>query len=499
MTAKGKAVEHKLASRDGVYSKQDDVDFKNPSAKRNITCKALWEDPTYFRWISTFIWASVSIFNFGIIGDFSMFFIYIEEDLRASVMELNWLGSLPWILFSVCSPLTTPIVKVLGYRYTLVGSNLVCAIGLFATSFPHQIWPMYLTYSLVFGGSTIIYYTAGCIYVTGYFDQKSCTGPVSSMGFFYEIAVLVFSPIIQVTADAWGWRWSVRLLSSCTLVCSGLLVIFIRQPPLDLSGRVINPVTNDEDQGKEAIDVHEPCLATTKDTEANDAVTTSRERYIKMISMPSFWVFELSIMLSFTALSFSNINLGSYLYSVGISTGVTAILHSSLAGGGVLGRSLVMFLSHKLPVPISSIYPIIAILNCFLSILILITSSLPVLYIYSTAVGFLRALYFSLATGLAVELFGITNAAQGYVGLFFAYGIAGVLAAVLPGITHGLTGSYTVTVITCAVFWGISFLLFAVVYLLYRRRQKRGLEAVRISAKSQLRVHSDENYATKSL
>ncbi|XP_030846425.1 monocarboxylate transporter 5 isoform X2 [Strongylocentrotus purpuratus] len=319
MTCIGKRVAA-IAGRSGDRTKQDDVDLKDSAAKVKVTCKALWEDPMYFRWVTTFIWALVGAFNFGIIGDFTLFFIYLEEDLKSSVLELNWLGTLPWILFTVFAPLTTPLVKVLGYRSTLVGSNLACALGLFATSFPHQIWPMYITYSLVYGGGAVIYYVAGCFYITGYFDQKSCTGPVSSMGFFFELAVLVFSPVIQVTADAWGWRWSLRLLSACTLVVSGLLIIFIRKPPLDLSGRIVSPISDDDDQRERSSNDHESYLelATTKAETGKVSVTTSRGRYLKIMSMPSFWILELTVILSFTSLSFSLINL--LLIFSGLST-----------------------------------------------------------------------------------------------------------------------------------------------------------------------------------
>lgn len=88
MTCVGKRVVA-IAGRSGDRTKQDDVDLKDSAAKAKVTCKTLWEDPMYFRWVTTFIWALVGAFNFGIIGDFTLFFIYLEEDLKSSVLELS--------------------------------------------------------------------------------------------------------------------------------------------------------------------------------------------------------------------------------------------------------------------------------------------------------------------------------------------------------------------------------------------------------------------------
>ncbi|XP_001181697.3 monocarboxylate transporter 7 [Strongylocentrotus purpuratus] len=457
--------------------------------------KRLWVDPLNFRWITTFIWAVGVGVTFGIMGDFSMFYMFLEREFDSSVTELSWLGALPWCLCCFFSPLSTLIVHRFGYRATMVGACFVCAIGLFSTSFIQELWPAFLSYSLFFGGSSVVLYTVGCVYVTGYFDKKHCTGPVSTNGLAFEIAILVFSPVIQVTSDEWGWRWSVRLLSCCTLGAAFLFIVFIREPPSDMFNDDDDDVVDDkkkhyqqlrekekkesgvenggvveerqdgeeeEEQGKEEVEQEEE-----KHWKA------SLKRYITLFKMPAFSILLIGIVISFTALSFNHINFGSYLTSVGISDQKTALLHSLLAGSALVGRVSVLFV-HLLPFSILLTYPIIAVISCGVSVVVLLVTPHWIFYIYSILIGLMRGLYFSLATGIAVELSGKEKAAEAYALAFVAWGVGSALAAVVPGITHELTGSYTLSMTLCAAFWGVSAILFFFVYLLNRRaRAKR--------------------------
>ncbi|XP_071494047.1 monocarboxylate transporter 13-like [Diadema antillarum] len=450
---------------------------KMDAGKKRATASDLWNNPQYFRWITTAMWAISGAFTFGVVGDFSLLFIYLEEDLNASVFALNWMGTIPWILFSVCSPLSTVLLRKIGYRATLAGSCALGALGLLATSFCTQVWQMYITYSVIFGGCSVIHFVAGCVYVTCYFDQGHCAGPVSSMGFTFETSILVFSPVIQITAETWGWRWTVRLLSTFTLTAATLLVFFIRPPPRDLTRRIAHRASEEGKCKPPVVDSDvEPRLLDEKgdvDDELEKTTISICQRCARILSIPAFWFLQVASLVSFTALSFNHINLGSYLKSIGISSQLTATLHSFLAGGALVGRASVMLFTHKLPVPITSLYPFIAMANCILTVLILVTAVHGVLYLYATAVGFLRALFLSLAMGMAVELFGRDFAAEAYNGVFCTWGIASILAAIIPGITYDTTGSYRVSVLTCAIFWGCSAVFYGITFLVHRRSTRR--------------------------
>lgn len=50
-----------------------------------------------------------------------------------------------------------------------------------------------------------------------------------------------------------------------------------------------------------------------------------------------------------------------------------------------------------------------------------------------SVIGMMRGLYFSLATGIAVELSGKEKAAEAYALAFVAWGVGSALAAVVPG------------------------------------------------------------------
>ena len=66
-----------------------DVIGSDESSSTKLTCAKVWRDPKYFRWITTLVMAIGGAFTFGIIGDFSMFNIYLERDMNASIMQLS--------------------------------------------------------------------------------------------------------------------------------------------------------------------------------------------------------------------------------------------------------------------------------------------------------------------------------------------------------------------------------------------------------------------------
>ncbi|XP_054767359.2 monocarboxylate transporter 13-like [Lytechinus pictus] len=467
-------------------------------------CKRLWIDPMYFRWITTVVWAIGIAVTFGVVGDFSMFFIYLEREFEASVTKLSLLGGLPWFLTCFFSPLANQIVNWVGYRSTMVGGCFICSIGLFTTSFIHELWPAFITYSLMVGGSAVVVYTAGCVYITEYFDKKHCSGPVSSNGLAFEISILVFSPVIQTTASTWGWRWSIRLISFFSLCATFLYIVFIRKPPKDMfvddddydvvdDKKAMQMKLRDREKDEKGVDggvVDEEGQRQEKDEgETGEQEEEGKEekkeikhwkasfrRYVALLKMPAFSLFLIGTVISFTALSFNLINFGSYLISVGVSDEKTALFHSFMAGASLVARVSVLFI-HLLPFSILLTYPTISAISCGASVIILLVTPQWVFYLYSILTGAMRGLYFSLSTGMAVELSGRDKAAEAYALTFAAWGIGSIVAAVLPAITHRLTGSYKVSMIMCIAFWGLSAILFLIVYLLNRRTQRKRLSS----------------------
>ncbi|XP_072179564.1 uncharacterized protein [Diadema setosum] len=473
--------------------------------------KRLWVDPLYFRYITTVVWALGVGVTFGIIGDFSMFFIFLERDFDSSILILSWLGALPWVVCCLFSPLANIIASMFGYRATLSASCFVAALGLLTTSFVPNLWMAFITYSLTVGGGAVVLYTAGCVYITSYFDKRHCTGPVSANGVAFETAILVFSPIIQTTAEAWGWRWSIRLLSCFTMTTAFLLAIFIRPAPDSL--RFDNEDDETEGEHRDNPDRKTAEHKTVEDGSGGElkyddknrtddvgerepmnkkmethtakpctALRNILKRYLILFRKPAFWLQQIGIIISFTALSFNHINFGSYLTSVGVPDKKTAELHSFLAGSALIGRVSVLFV-HLLPFSILLTYPVIAAISCILPVCVLFVPHVSIFYIYAVVIGLMRGLYFSLTTGVAVEVSGRELAAEGYSSAFVSWGLGSALAGFVPGITHSISGSYRATIAVCASFWGISAILFFFVYLLNRRSTRANSDSITSSTK----------------
>ncbi|XP_071494045.1 monocarboxylate transporter 7-like [Diadema antillarum] len=489
--------------------------------------KRLWVDPLYFRYITTVVWALGVGVTFGIIGDFSMFFIFLERDFDSSILTLSWLGALPWVVCCLFSPLANIIASMFGYRATISVSCFLAALGLLTTSFVPNLWMAFITYSLTVGGGAVTLYTAGCVYITSYFDKRHCTGPVSANGVAFETAILVFSPIIQTTAEAWGWRWSIRLLSCFTVSTAFLLMIFIRPAPdslrfeddeteeehRDNSDRktaehkivedgVGGELKNDDKDRTDDVGEREPMnkkMETQLDTtRPGTKLVDILKRYLTLFRKPAFWLQQIGIIISFTALSFNHINFGSYLTSVGVPDKKTAELHSFLAGSALIGRVSVLFV-HLLPFSILLTYPVIAAISCILPVCVLFVPHISIFYIYAVVIGLMRGLYFSLTTGVAVEVSGRELAAEGYSSAFVSWGLGSALAGFVPGITHSISGSYRATIAVCASFWGISAILFFFVYVLNRRSTRANNDFITSSTREDPKAQDHVKGGKKAL
>ncbi|XP_022093453.1 monocarboxylate transporter 7-like [Acanthaster planci] len=91
-------------------------------------------------------------------------------------------------------------------------------------------------------------------------------------------------------------------------------------------------------------------------------------------------------------------------------------------------------------------------------------TSLWIFVVYSVVAGFLRGTIFGLGYSCVVELFGANKAVESLTSLQIAYGIGGLLASSVAGLSYDLTGTYQTTHYTCLGIWLLSGFLYVVVY-----------------------------------
>ena len=117
------------------------------------------------------------------------------------------------------SPLAGYICDRFGCRVTTFFGGVLCITGLISTSFLQSLTPMYFTYSLVLGlGASFIF--SSCFLVIGkYFEEKlSMATGIVSLG--ASLGVLYTGPLLQVLLDSFGWRGTLRIMTtSFALVC----------------------------------------------------------------------------------------------------------------------------------------------------------------------------------------------------------------------------------------------------------------------------------------
>lgn len=91
--------------------------------------------------------------------------------------------------------------------------------GLAATSVANSLTLMYFTYGLLYGLGACFIYTSNYLAVGKYFNKKlSLAVGITALG--SSVGVLYNGPLLQVLLDAFGWRITLRIMTTTfALVC----------------------------------------------------------------------------------------------------------------------------------------------------------------------------------------------------------------------------------------------------------------------------------------
>lgn len=259
------------------------------------------------RWVILAAGAAAMLFA-GIIYAWSILKVPFATDLGfdSEALALNF--TLTMSFFCVGGLVSTPFLKYLGVRLTLVLSGVLAGTGFVLSSLPEagELGLLYLTYAFMAGLGIGIAYIVIISTVNAWFpDKRGTSSGVLMMGFGAS-SLILGNLANSLFGSSLGWR-NTYLVIGCALAAVLVLVAFIIRRP---DGSVVLPAPRPKARVKE------------EDFEAKDYTP------VDMIRRFSFW----RVFVAFTCITAVGSSVISFARDLALSVGATVGLATTLVG-----------------------------------------------------------------------------------------------------------------------------------------------------------------------
>ena len=244
----------------------------------------------------------------GIIYAWSILKVPFAEELGydGAALALNF--TLTMSFFCIGGLASTPLLKHLGVRWTLILSGLLAGTGFALSSLTKggQIWALYLTYAFMAGLGIGIAYIVIISTVNAWFpDKRGTSSGTLMMGF--GASSLILGNLADLLFDsALGWRGTYLVMGGAIAVVLLLSSLVIRRPDASVS----LPAPRQKAQ------------TSSESFEARDYTPT------EMIRRFAFW----RVFVAFTCITAVGSSVISFARDLALSVGAEAALATTLVG-----------------------------------------------------------------------------------------------------------------------------------------------------------------------
>lgn len=145
----------------------------------------------------------------------------------------------------------------------------------------------------------------------------------------------------------------------------------------------------------------------------------------------------------------------------------------------------------RLPCARTLLFPVMCIICACATFSLTLSTSTAVIIIYVCVAGMGRAVNYSIIFSASIETFGHSVHQESFSMLLVSYGVGCLLAAIIPGLSFDLTGSYTPANYCGAVLWLIAAALYLAIYCLKNRKNR-----LRMGRYSSVRRRSSDKSAS---
>lgn len=360
---------------------------------------------------------------------FGIFLDPLIEEFGWSREGLGWTGS-------IAAGLSIPVIIYCGRLLDKYGPRKIFAIlftiggaGLFLSGYVSQLWQLYITFGVIWGGVQFSFFTLPNAVVRRWFDRRA--------GLALGIAVCgialgwpVLFPLTEHLISSLGWSFTFRLLGIIVWVVGAIVVVFIKPSPESIGSYL---------DGKKPV-------ASTK-----DSISFKGEEWTagRAIRTRSFWMTWLTVFCVIVSLIMIIFHGPSYATAQGIERATVVFIFGMMGLLSVLGRIGSGRLGdHLINRGMSSVharrymYAISALLMGIGMLIMLQLTGTGLLWVWAVVFGVGYGFHVPQLGAIMGDLFGRKN-----LGIIVSLGgtaacVAGIIGPPLAGRIYDIQGSY---------------------------------------------------------
>lgn len=163
-------------------------------------------------WVVCFGAFLVQFIALGMQNTAGIVYTELVKELKTPRGATAWVGSLSTGIMFFLGPLTTSMCERLGCRIVTICGGFICIAGLLLSSLVTSLYPLYLTYGLMFGTGTSLCYFPTIIVLSKYFKRRIAVvnGLVTAGS---GVGTLVIGPVAQVLFLRFGVPNTFRIVA----------------------------------------------------------------------------------------------------------------------------------------------------------------------------------------------------------------------------------------------------------------------------------------------
>merc|ERR1719370_1791251 len=165
----------------------------------------------------------------GSLTSFGIFLDSICNEFNATKTTTGLIGSLVFGFTVGSCPLSSALITVYGARKLALGGVLGATVSLVITSFTPSLYLMFLTYSTMVGLSANFVYNSAMTLTGMYFPNKHQAMATCLASAGVSFGTLLINPLSSVLEEAYGWRWTMRILA-CIVLTVGIICVITFRP-----------------------------------------------------------------------------------------------------------------------------------------------------------------------------------------------------------------------------------------------------------------------------
>ncbi len=404
----------------------------------------------HYAWVVTGVTCLALLAVAGVRSSFGVFVQPLQHEFGWDRAAISVTAVLSMLLYGALGPLAGKLADRYGPKSILVGSVLLTAIGVFASSTMSQIWQFHLYYGLITsigaGGAAMV--TAAAMTSRWFAERRALIMGLAGAG--VSAGQLLILPLAAYLELSYGWRWSFAGMGLILVVLVlPVTMLFFKNDPAEIGLRPYGASSS-----QQSVSAPGESLKTTS--------------LVVAIRHPSFWLLAGSFFVcGYTSTGLIGVHLIPHAVDHGFPKMAASQAMGLMGAMNVIGTTASGYICDRYGkrIPLA-IYYFLRGLSLFF---LLGVRDVTGLNLFAIAFGLNYISTVPPTSTLTADLFGRRSVGMLFGWIFFSHQIGAALASYVGGRVYDLTGTYDWAFISA----GILGILAAGMVLAIRQQPRR--------------------------